>query len=434
MERNRKDTKRKQRITDGIFLFVTVLGMFFFYTSGRIEQRLMLKLDVLLVLFHSVFLSVLQFICREKGNRGISLKRVYYICFLFSLLGMYVSGDPLNLPFWMLGGWMLSVFLNYSIGCTYQTMMCLVFGIMKIESMEMFAYLYLAAVGMCLLTPYLKKLSNIGYVILIGTIGNAILIILKCNFIWKNMCTKENIICELVFFLNILLCALGAWVLQGYLHTGDFRFIKSGISQFLAEEEEMWEEGTFMKLGDIQVKGNGQADLSYTKFLQKDFSLYRRLEQEQPVVYRHSRKVAELSKEAAEVLDLDAMLAYLGGFYHEIGRLEGEDYIASGCRLAKEFKLPNEVEAIILEHNVSVGLPKSKEAAIVMLADSIVFMMERAKNISSDEEKMKMIKKLFHLRVEKDALSMCDMTFREYKLLEEYFEKWALRQEWRESV
>lgn len=189
-----------------------------------------------------------------------------------------------------------------------------------------------------------------------------------------------------------------------------------------------------MKLGDIQVKGNGQADLSYTKFLQKDFSLYRRLEQEQPVVYRHSRKVAELSKEAAEVLDLDAMLAYLGGFYHEIGRLEGEDYIASGCRLAKEFKLPNEVEAIILEHNVSVGLPKSKEAAIVMLADSIVFMMERAKNISSDEEKMKMIKKLFHLRVEKDALSMCDMTFREYKLLEEYFEKWALRQEWRESV
>ena len=113
MERNRKDTKRKQRITDGIFLFVTVLGMFFFYTSGRIEQRLMLKLDVLLVLFHSVFLSVLQFICREKGNRGISLKRVYYICFLFSLLGMYVSGDPLNLPFWMLGGWMLSVFLNY---------------------------------------------------------------------------------------------------------------------------------------------------------------------------------------------------------------------------------------------------------------------------------------------------------------------------------
>lgn len=434
MERNRKDTERQQRIADGIFFLVTVLAMFWFYRGGWIEQRLMLKLDVMLVLAHSVVLAVLQVTYRQKKSRGIALKRVYYICFLFSLLGMYVSDGNQNLPFWMLGGWLLSVLLNCSIGCAYQTMMCFVFCIMKMESVEYFAYHYVAAVGMCLLTPYLKKISNIGYVILIGTIGNAILVILEGDFLWRNIGTKENLIYELAFLGNILLCALGAWILQGYLHTGDFRFIKSGISQFLAEEEELWEEGTFMKLGDIPVKGNGQAALSYTKYMQKEFSLYRRLEQEQPKVYQHSRKVAELSKVGAEALNLDEMLVYLGGFYHEIGRLEGEDYVASGCRLAKEFKLPNEVENIIAQHNVSVGLPKSKEAAIVMLADSIVFMMERAKNISSEEEKRKMIKKLFSLRVEKDSLSMCDMTFREFRLLEETFEKWALTQEWRERV
>lgn len=87
-------------------------------------------------------------------------------------------------------------------------------------------------------------------------------------------------------------------------------------------------------------------------------------------LYYHSKDVAEMSKNAAIEIGANPYIAYAGGMYHDIGKLFGKEYVKEGIKYAKKNGLPREVCSIILTHNVKVNYPKTKEAAIVMLADT----------------------------------------------------------------
>ena len=87
--------------------------------------------------------------------------------------------------------------------------------------------------------------------------------------------------------------------------------------------------------------------------------------------YFHSLNVADVSVRVAKQLNADILLVNAGARFHEIGKLKSRDYVSAGITILKENKFPVEVIKIVREHNSKTNKPKSIEAAIVMLADSI---------------------------------------------------------------
>lgn len=156
-------------------------------------------------------------------------------------------------------------------------------------------------------------------------------------------------------------------------------------------------------------------------------TLLKRLQFEAPGTYHHSLMVSNLAEAAAESIGANPILARVGAFYHDIGKLkrplffiENQSYFGienpheklnpklskmvvtahpkDGIELAKEYKLPNIIHQFIIQHhgdgiaayfykqaleeegaeNVSKEhfrytgpKPSSKEAAILMLADAV---------------------------------------------------------------
>ena len=151
--------------------------------------------------------------------------------------------------------------------------------------------------------------------------------------------------------------------------------------------------------------------------------IFRRMITVAPGTYSHSMSVANLAESACREVGGNHLLARVGAYYHDIGKMEQPDYfienqqernrhdeitpnlsvavikshIKLGKEKAKELKLPPEVVEIVADHhgNDVIGYfysqalkkserdvppeefsyngapPRSKEAAIVMLADVI---------------------------------------------------------------
>ena len=155
-----------------------------------------------------------------------------------------------------------------------------------------------------------------------------------------------------------------------------------------------------------------------------DNELLRRLTIEAPGTYHHSLIVANLAETAAYDIGADPNIARVGGYYHDIGKLKYPQYysenqvsenlhdeldpyssvavitshIAVGLQMADENKLPKVIKDIIAEHHGSTLIkyfyhkaktenpeddiadsdfrykqnpPRSREAAVVMLADTV---------------------------------------------------------------
>ena len=152
--------------------------------------------------------------------------------------------------------------------------------------------------------------------------------------------------------------------------------------------------------------------------------LLRRLLLEAPGTYHHSIIVANLSEAAAEAIGANPLLARVGSYFHDVGKLKRplyfkenqmgdnphdhtDPYVSSaivtahardGLMMAQKYRLPMEIEKIIMEHHGDTPVmyfyhkalqqaggnsvditdfrydgtrPTMKESAIVMLADTI---------------------------------------------------------------
>ena len=154
--------------------------------------------------------------------------------------------------------------------------------------------------------------------------------------------------------------------------------------------------------------------------------LLHKLLQNAPGTFSHSMMVGNLAENAAERIGADTLLARVGSYYHDVGKLEHPAYfienqiskmnphqtltaslsariirrhVKDGLEIGRNWGLPEEILEIIAQHHGSTrieyfyrkaleealdgevvreadfryssGLPQSKEAGIVMLADSV---------------------------------------------------------------
>jgi hypothetical protein len=195
--------------------------------------------------------------------------------------------------------------------------------------------------------------------------------------------------------------------------------------------------------------------------------LLHRLLMKAPGTYHHSILVGNMAEQAAERIGADALLARVGAFYHDIGKImrpyffvenqmEGVNlhesldpktsakiiigHVREGLVLAKKYRLPSKIRDFIAQHQ-GTGLanyfykkasqkgdsevreedfrypgpkPRTKETAIVMLADACEASV-RASRPSSPEEVERLVKKAIEEDLLAGELDECDLTLQDLK-------------------
>lgn len=201
-----------------------------------------------------------------------------------------------------------------------------------------------------------------------------------------------------------------------------------------------------------------------------------RMQTEAPGTYTHSMMVSMLSENAAKVVGADALLCRVAGLYHDIGKLRrphcfienqtGENihdklspqlsaqiilsHVPDGLVLGKALRLPAPVLDIIAQHHgtslvayfyqralcgVDVNTkeavleskfrypgppPQSKEAALVMLADTVEASSRALRGITP-QILQGHVSEMISLRLRDGELSQCDLTLRDLRKIEESF-------------
>ncbi|NLO90082.1 MAG: HDIG domain-containing protein [Clostridia bacterium] len=202
--------------------------------------------------------------------------------------------------------------------------------------------------------------------------------------------------------------------------------------------------------------------------------LLKRLMIEAPGTYHHSVMVANLAERAADATGADPLLTRVGAYYHDIGKLKRPyffienqvanenphnklspslstlvitSHVKDGVELAKENNLPQEVIDIIEQHHGTSLVsyfyhkamesdncegvseidfryegpkPRTKEAAIVMLADTVEAAVRSLP--STAQGKLEgCVKRMIRDRLEDGQLEESELTFRELEVITKVF-------------
>ncbi|HAI87841.1 MAG TPA: hypothetical protein DCL63_12710, partial [Firmicutes bacterium] len=193
-----------------------------------------------------------------------------------------------------------------------------------------------------------------------------------------------------------------------------------------------------------------------------------------PGTYHHSILVGNLAETAAQAVGADALLVRVGALYHDVGKLKRPYFFVEnqfaqanphdkispalstlvitshakdGVELARQYRLPKSVIDLIQQHH-GTGLvsffyqraaendrdqsvdekdfrypgprPQSREAAIVMLADSVEAAV-RAQSDASPWQVQSTVKKVVRGKLADGQLDECDLTLKDLYAIENAF-------------
>lgn len=202
--------------------------------------------------------------------------------------------------------------------------------------------------------------------------------------------------------------------------------------------------------------------------------LLRELQSRAPGTYNHSLAVATIAEHAAEAIGADARLVYVGGLYHDIGKINKPEYfienqgggnnkhsklspamsllvivghVKDGLELAREYGLPRILRHFIESHHGTTLVefffhaareraaseggdveefeyrypgpkPSSREAAILMIADGIESAARTMSNPTPSSIES-LVRKMSRRRLDDGQLDDSPLTFRELHVVED---------------
>jgi len=195
-----------------------------------------------------------------------------------------------------------------------------------------------------------------------------------------------------------------------------------------------------------------------------------------PGTYQHSLQVANLAEQAARAIGANALLTRVGALYHDAGKaihpqyfienqIPGQNvhdqldpetsasviiqHVSDGLELARKYHLPQRVKDFIAEHHGTLGTsfqynqalnaangdsnlvnrkaftypgprPRSRETAILMLADSVE--AKARADVPTDEKELdKLVRWIIDDRLAQEQLSRTDLTLRDIDTIRRSF-------------
>jgi hypothetical protein len=336
---------------------------------------------------------------------------------------------------------LITLLVNYKISLFVNTMNIIIISIMVSFDPQM---VVLAIISTLLGSTILKKMqqrndilyATIFIAIISGIMNLSFGLILSSN-------TKE-----IVF--NSLFSVVGV-VLAGILAIGVLPFLESAFDIV-----------TTLKLLELSNPNS---------------PLLKKLLMEAPGTYHHSMLVANLAEMAAEEVGANSVVTRIGAYYHDVGKIarpyffkENQltkenphdkitgnlstliilSHVKDGLELAKEYNIPKIIQDIIVQHHgttlvkyfyytiknnaenpeeikeedyrYSGPIPNTKEAGIIMLADST----EAAVRSITDHTKERIEKMVYEIIEDKlhtGQLDNCDLTLRDLSKIRTCFLK-----------
>lgn len=207
-----------------------------------------------------------------------------------------------------------------------------------------------------------------------------------------------------------------------------------------------------------------------------DLPIFRQLALEAPGTYHHSLIVATLAEKAAEEIKADSLLVKAAGLYHDIGKLKRPEYfsenqspgfnvhqeltpslstlviinhVKDGIEMARKLKLPRKIIEIIAQHHGTTIVryfyqkakekydpelhkidaedyrypgptPKSKEAGLILLADSVEAAARSLKSPTRENLK-KVITEIFNAHLQDGQLDDCGFSLKDLRIIANSF-------------
>ncbi len=266
-------------------------------------------------------------------------------------------------------------------------------------------------------------------------------------------------------FVVVIAGALEKESAKALLNDGGLAFVNGIFSIILAIGLLPFLETTF----------NVITPLKLLELADPNHPLLKRLLMEAPGTYHHSLLVGNLAEVATREIGGNAILARVGAYYHDVGKLLRPNFFKEnqmdenphdrltpnlsalvitshtrdGEELAVKYHLPKVIRDIILQHHGTTlvayfyhratqidkngtaeeehfryegPLPDSREAAVVMLADSV----EAAVRAMSDRTRGKvegLVRKILKDKLDDGQLDRCDLTLKDISIIADSFLK-----------
>lgn len=161
----------------------------------------------------------------------------------------------------------------------------------------------------------------------------------------------------------------------------------------------------------------------YQEINDPEYLLLTELKKSSPRAYYHAVHTAYFSEKIARKIGADEMLAKAGGYYHKIGKMRGSNNLKNALEIAKEYDFPPQLEQLLKEYGSKNVILRSKEAAIVLLADamvsSVMFLFEKNKNAELDYEQI--VDVVFKKQLECGILDCCELTMEQLTEIRKMF-------------
>jgi putative nucleotidyltransferase with HDIG domain len=356
-----------------------------------------------LILRNLFFLTVIFLIVNFNRVAKLNLfqtKNMYFVSLLFAIYlvmgrAAYETGTIYLLPvsFFV---FLFALYFNFHTALFFSLVFAALFGV-TYSSLSIFTYLLASGVAASFSSQTVRTRISLYRPLLYIALTNILAI----------------------FFINL------------YLAKGAFNLLDFGEG-FLNSVLGSIAIGVFLPI--LERLFDFTTDLTLLELGNLNLPLFKEMSLKAPGTYHHSIVVGSLAEAGASAIGADPVLARVGAYYHDIGKLDKPEYfienqlgvknphdqlkpqmsalviishIKEGAEMAKRMRLPKKLLDIIAEHHGTTTIdmfyrkalhqvpdskpddfsypgpkPKTKEAALVMLADSVEAAARGERNIN----------------------------------------------------
>lgn len=400
----------------------------------------------IILFFYVLFVLILQYIyMKNENNKILNNTKLVFLILLLNLLSLIIARVFTLVSVFLIPiactPILMTVFLGSKISIIINSFNLLFIGIIIGFDPQIILMAIVANIISSLTLKKVNQRNDILYSTAYLAVSSAI-IVLSSGILLSNNIKR--------ILIDVALATGGAFI-SGILAMGLLPFLESSFNLV-----------TNMKLLELSNPNN---------------LLLKRLLMEAPGTYHHSIMVANLAEVAAEEVGANPMLVRVGAYYHDIGKIKrpfffGENqlgganphdkispalsttiiisHVKDGLELAKEYDVPTIVTDMIAQHHGTTLVkyfyytlknnsenpdlikeddfrypgpkPQTKEAAIIMMADSVEAAVRSIQEPTLDKIEA-MVNNIIKDKLNSNQLNECDLTFKDLEVIKACFLK-----------
>ena len=400
----------------------------------------------IILFFYVLFVLILQYIyMKNEINKILNNTKLVFLILLLNLLSLIIARVFTLVSVFLIPiactPILMTVFLGSKISIIINSFNLLFIGIIIGFDPQIILVAIVANIISSLTLKKVNQRNDILYSTAYLAVSSAI-IVLSSGILLSNNIKR--------ILIDVALATGGAFI-SGILAMGLLPFLESSFNLV-----------TNMKLLELSNPNN---------------LLLKRLLMEAPGTYHHSIMVANLAEVAAEEVGANPMLVRVGAYYHDIGKIKrpfffGENqlggvnphdkispalsttiiisHVKDGLELAKEYDVPTIVTDMIAQHHGTTLVkyfyytlknnsenpdlikeddfrypgpkPQTKEAAIIMMADSVEAAVRSIQEPTLDKIEA-MVNNIIKDKLNSNQLNECDLTFKDLEVIKACFLK-----------